>query len=492
MILAVACTTLALLITERPLVGQNNPATPVLQYGFALPRTQALARVEAIAQRLPSVPGEVLVKFRSGVQSSQQARALSVVRNGPSQMRWIGDVLLVRSESEPNTEVLAAILQAQPEVEWAQPNYMLALHAVPNDPSFNKQWNLSLINMSAAWDITGTRSSSVIVAVVDTGITATNNSQAFPLWTGSEISTFAIPFLINPDISGDRFTSSHDFVFWNGPVLDMVGHGTHVAGTILQETNNGLALAGIAPQARLMALKVCFGYWEMQIIRSAYGIPGFEPTESQGDCPTSEVVAAIRYAADNGAKVINLSLGGPQESPALLFAMRYAVQQGAFIAVSAGNDYEESNQANYPAAYAKGINGVMAVGAVNRSRRRAFYSNTGSKPEIVAPGGDQREGGVAGLIYQVGIFAPDFDTDAVIVPRFDRYYEDPKQGTSMASPHIAGLAVLLYAQGITNPAAIESAIKRSAVDLGPAGEDNEYGAGLIDARAALRGMGVAR
>ena len=92
----------------------------------------------------------------------------------------------------------------------------------------------------------------------------------------------------------------------------------------------------------------------------------------------------------------------------------------------------------------------------------------------------------------MGIFGPDFDTYTVVVPRFDRYYEEPQQGTSMASPHIAGLAALLYAQGITNPAAIESAIKRFAVDLGPPGEDSEYGTGLIDARAALRGLGVAK
>ena len=98
----------------------------------------------------------------------------------------------------------------------------------------------------------------------------------------------------------------------------------------------------------------------------------------------------------------------------------------------------------------------------------------------------------SGAIYQVGLLSADFDPRTIVVPRFDRYFEQPNQGTSMASPHVAGVAALLFAQGITDPAAIEEAIKRFAVDLGALGRDNEYGYGLIDARASLRGLGVAK
>jgi serine protease len=475
-------------------ISSSISAQDAAPHQFLLDREQVAALVRAFNEGLAYVPGEVLVKFRTGLEPAQQASALSVVRGGlqSTETRWIGNILHVRAPGEDNAEALADVLSRQPEVEWVQPNYLSRLKAVPNDPSYPRQWNFDLINMPLAWDISGTRSSGVTVAVIDSGVTVVSEAQLFPLWTGSRIASFNIPFRQNPDIAAARFGLSRDFVFWTGPVLDMVGHGTHVAGTVLQETNNALGLAGIASHARLMPLKACVGYWELQIVTSARGIPGFVNPNESGGCPAAAVVSAIRYAADNGAKIINLSFGSPGASPALLDALQYAVQRGVFIAMAMGNEFETGNPTEYPAAYAPQVNGAMSVGAVNRSRRRASYSNTGSHIEVVAPGGDVRDGGLSGLVYQAGLFDPDFDPATVVIPRFDRYYDQPNEGTSMAAPHVAGLAALLLAQGITNPAAIEAAIKRFSVDLGPPGHDVEYGHGLIDARAALRGLGVAR
>jgi serine protease len=132
----------------------------------------------------------------------------------------------------------------------------------------------------------------------------------------------------------------------------------------------------------------------------------------------------------------------------------------------------------------------MSVAAVGQSLRRAYYSNTGSHIEIAAPGGDDRDGGIDGLIWQVTIAFSDSDPSTVIFPRFDRYAEEPNEGTSMATPHVTGLAALLFSQGITKPAAIESLIRSTALDKGNTGRDNEFGFGVIQPRVALRGVGV--
>jgi serine protease len=271
----------------------------------------------------------------------------------------------------------------------------------------------------------------------------------------------------------------------------MQSHGTHVASTVLEETNNSVSLAGIAYGATLLPLKACVGYWEIQAIAAVLGIPGFGNPRSSG-CSDAAITAAIRFAADNGARVMNLSVGGPQQSPAMQQAIQYAVQQGTFVSIAVGNEFEFGNPIEYPAAYAAQIDGAVSVGAVGRSRRRASYSNTGTHLELVAPGGDIADGGVSGLVYQAAPFTPDFTPGVIVRPRFDRYGEIGKQGTSMAAPHVAGVAALLYSQGITRPAAIEAALKLFATDLGTAGRDNEFGHGLINARAALRGMGLAK
>jgi serine protease len=300
-----------------------------------------------------------------------------------------------------------------------------------------------------------------------------------------------VPFKTSPDLAAARLTGGQDFVFWDGPVLDMDGHGTHVASTIGEDTNNTLAEAGIAYNATIMPLKACLSYWDVQFTISALGVPGFAPADA-GGCPVSAVAEAIRYAADAGAAVINMSLGGPDQSIAIRDAMDYAVGKGTFIAVAMGNEYEEGNPVDYPAADAGEIKGAVAVTAVGRSLARAYYSNTGPHAEVAAPGGDYRQAGIPGLIWQVTIRPDDHEPSTVVFPRFDRYAEVPEQGTSMATPHVAGAAALLYSQGVTNPAVIEALLEATARDLGAAGRDEEYGFGLLQVRNALFGLGLSR
>ena len=173
------------------------------------------------------------------------------------------------------------------------------------------------------------------------------------------------------------------------------------------------------------------------------------------------------------------------------------MSRGAFVAVAAGNDFETGNRVERLAEFAPQIDGMVAVGAVGRDRQRAYYSNTGSYLELAAPGGNSRVGGTTGEILQQTL---DFDLVETYLrgpaqfraPRFDSFAYEFLQGTSMATPHVAGFAALLIQQGITSPAAIEAAMKRFATDLGAAGRDDEYGHGLINPRASLRGLGLAR
>ena len=211
------------------------------------------------------------------------------------------------------------------------------------------------------------------------------------------------------------------------------------------------------------------------------------------------VARGIRYAADNGAKVINLSIGRTEGGPAPVVtdAVRYAVGKGVFVAVASGNTRADGNQPNRLAQPAPDINGMVAVSAVGRTLDSAYYSTSGSYVELSAPGGDQRAGGInAGILQQT------LDLDLLETyerpvaqygpPRADAFAYYYFQGTSMATPHVSGFAALLMQQGVTSPAAVEAAMKQFATDKGAAGRDDLFGDGLINPRATLRGLGLAR
>ena len=218
------------------------------------------------------------------------------------------------------------------------------------------------------------------------------------------------------------------------------------------------------------------------------------------------VALGIQYAADHGAKVINMSIGrtGPSNcgtapsqdgcAPAIESAMRYAVSKGCFIAVAAGNDGTTlpANQVEVMAEIASRIDGAVSVAALDRQNNRASYSTVGSYVELSAPGGD----GADYIVQQTYDFTfTDTFNPAIVptygAPRFDILAGIGYEGTSMATPHVSGVAALLISQGITNPAAIEAALERFATDRGAVGRDSQFGFGEINARNTLRGLGLA-
>ena len=482
----------ALPAIDRGLRDQDAPRAP---------RTSADAnRIRAErGDALPYVRGSVIVKFKDeatrGGISTATALVSGVIADRTSWANF--DIVDIPMDADP--EAVAAALRARPDVDYAQPRYLNHAMSKPNDTLYVNQWNFPAIDMERAWDIQPGATSDIIVAVLDSGMafhsgTVRYNSRfSFrmtpngPLYPA--LGVVDVPFAAAPELGASaspRFVSPRDFIWNDNLPVDLDSHGTHVAGTVGQLTNNGSGTAGMAYNVRLMPVKVIPGLWD-----DIFSSP-FEGTD--------DVVArGVRYAADNGAKVINMSIGREDGGPATVVtdAIRYAVGKGCFVAVAAGNTRADGNQPNRLAQLAPEIDGMIAVGGVGRSLNLAFYSTTASYVEIAAPGGDQRQGGnTAGILQQT--------LDLDLLETFDRpvsQYGPPRadsfayyyfQGTSMATPHVSGFAALLMQQGITTPAAVEAAMKQFAIDKGTPGRDDSYGYGLINPRATLRGLGLAR
>jgi serine protease len=187
------------------------------------------------------------------------------------------------------------------------------------------------------------------------------------------------------------------------------------------------------------------------------------------------IAEGINFAVSHGARVINLSLGGTSPSTTIEDTLAYAYQQGVTVVCAAGNNYRTGNPVTYPAAYSSYC---IAVGATRYDNRRAPYSSTGPYLSVVAPGGDMSVDQNADG-YPDGIVQQTFSMD----PNSFAYYFF--QGTSMAAPHVSGLAGLLISHGVVGPDEVREAIEQTAGDLGTPGWDREYGWGLIDPTAAL-------
>lgn len=495
-------------------------------------RRQSIHAVSGVVDRAGASgaryrPGRVIVKFRDGVSAAARVSALSVVpgRATMSPRAASQDFDVVEIDQAADAEAAARAFKGRPDVEYAQAAYRVQAQLVPNDRFYPTQWNLPFINMETGWDIQPAAGSAITVAVLDTGAAFTTATAQFhagaftvdsqgnvgPPGSGGTaypaLGDVTLQFVAATELQPlTRFVAPRDFIWNDALPFDLSGHGTHVSGTIGQLTNNaasglgdvanGGGTAGVAFNVRLMPVKVISTEWD-----DIFGSP---------NAGTDEVVAlGIRYAADNGAQIINMSIGrtGPSTcgvnrnqdgcAPAIEDAIRYAVAKGCFIAIAGGNSFDSGNETEVLAEIASRVQGAVSVAAVNRSKGHTFYSTTGTYIELAAPGGEFGSFGSTGGILQQTLnldLSETFDLppSKFVRPRFDSLAYFFFIGTSQAAPHVSGVAAMLMQQGITNPAAIEAALERFAADLGPAGRDSTFGFGLVDARATLRGLGLAK
>ncbi len=324
---------------------------------------------------------------------------------------------LVRVRLEPGTSVAVAAraLEQRPEVRYAQPNHLYRIAATPNDPSFPSLWGMTTIQTPAAWDLT-TGSDAVTVAVVDTGIGYTHPDLQANIWLNDD----PVDGVDNDANGRVDDLRGWDFVSNDNNPMDDEGHGTHVAGTIGARGNNGVGVTGVNWSVKLMALKA---------------------GDEEGIFEEAWIVQAFRYACANGARVINGSFGGPDFPQAILDAINAC--PGALFVFAAGNDgtnndFVPAYPCNLPPA------NVVCVAATTSADVRATFSNYGPNTvDLAAPG--------------VGILST--------VPGPAGY--ELFNGTSMAAPHVAGVAALILS---VNPFASAAAVRQallSGVDLRP-------------------------
>jgi serine protease len=465
---------------------KSRMARTVAVLATALSTMSAMAVVPSTpASAVPAVEltDQLIVKYRAGATSAtpQTARWSALAGEPLGHHRAFGadgHVMKLRGMVPlARAQALAARLAADPDVEYAEADQMMQPTALPNDPQYSNQWGyfaptpgLMGANLAGAWDLT-TGSSSIYIAVIDTGIRP--HADLVGRYVGGYDFISGSLAVANdgdlrdndPSDPGDWVTSQEaaSGTLAGCPVRSSSWHGTHVAGTVAAATHNAFGVAG--------------SNWVSQVV----------PVRVLGKCGgyTSDIVDGMRWAAGlsvsgvpsnpYAAKVLNLSLGG---SGACTSTYQNAITEitaaGAVVVVAAGNS--NANASNYsPASCA----GVLTVAATGKVGNRAYYSNYGTSVEIAAPGGDANADGSNGTILSTlnaGTTTPGADALA--------YY----QGTSMATPHVAGIVSLMLSRnpGLT-PAQVTQ-ILQATVTAFPAGSScttSLCGAGIVNAAAAV-------
>ena len=414
---------------------------------------------------VPIWPGEIVIGATSEAEVDLRLPARGgrttarVPDGGPRKVHFELPDSLDDAERARYSVALAATLAGMTGVAYAEPDFKLfPLDTRPNDTHYNLQWHYEQIQLPKAWDLT-VGSPSVRVAVLDTG------STPHPDLIGREVA--GIDMISNPQIAGDGDGIDNDPF----DVGDSTGvqpssfHGSHVAGTIGASTNDARGVAGVTWLGQIMHVRVL-------------GIGGGS---------NFDILNGIRYAARlsnasnqlpaQRAHIINMSLGGPSFSQASQDAVTAAFNAGCVVIAAAGN--ENSSQPSFPAAY----NNVISVAAVDFEGNRAPYSNFHPTVDIAAPGGDvTRDRNGDGYADGVLSTKPDDTVNPTNYSTYSFY-----QGTSMAAPHVAGVAALMLSinSGLT-PTQVEQLLTSTATDRGAPGRDNQFGHGIVNAFAAVQ------
>jgi serine protease len=370
------------------------------------------------------IEGEYVVDFEDDIEPGTIAKWLAKLglssRSSALADETRVEIVRIKPSLGGRLKAIVATLRGDERVEYVEPHFRVRALFAPDDPMYRDQWHLRRVGAEAAWS--GSIGRGVTVAVVDTGI-ACESFEGFAKAT---------------DLVQTRCVPGFNFVTGKGHANDDHGHGTHVAGTIAQSTHNGLGAAGLAFGARLMPVKVL---------------------SADGWGTTSAVADGIRWAAQHGAQVINLSLGGPRQSRVLREAVAYARGRGAIVVAAAGNN---GRAASYPGA----SKGVIGVSATDQNDKLARFSSRGRGVDLAAPG----VAVVQQTICQRGL------NKCEIFPSYN--------GTSMASPHVAAAAAMLVGLGVTDGDEVAAVLIKHVTPL----EDGAAGAGLLQAGAAVRAV----
>ncbi len=315
-----------------------------------------------------------------------------------------------------------------------------------NDKYFKDQFGLKATHVDQAWSLSTGKD--IVISIIDSGVDVKHDDLKENMTSGYDA------FSKQEDTSGFTGRQAGNASKLNY-ISDLYKHGSHVAGIAAARYNNGKGIAGVAPEAKIMPVKIFPDFTDY-----------FKSAKKNEDGSNVTVVSAIAdgivWSVDHKADVINMSLGLWEQSNTIERAVKYALEKNVSVVVAAGNERGVSNRKNYLAA----INGVIGVGATDKDNRIAFFSNSGDYVSIVAPG---------------------FDIISTTPSLLNLKNYRKMSGTSMAAPHVAGIVAMLKSKfGATaTPQWIKERLEKTSLDLGIAGRDDLYGHGLVDAYKAL-------